>query len=276
MRLFLFDIDGTLISARGLGRAALKTALERVFGTAGAIDEYDLRGKTDPRILHDVLGAAGIPRATIEARVAECFEVYVRELANRGGMFRKIGANFDGDVTVGWWSKDGKTIFFDEGVRATDQLCSVDVATGEVKQLTHEKASLRASQDVESGRITITYSDPKTPPTLFTVASVGDIVDRAKWVQLTDANPWVRSSLELGDEEEISWKSKDGRMVGGVLLKPVGYQAGKRYPLIVAIHGGPAAADVLNFNGGYGSQVTAILNVSGPATYYVDVGSNGA
>ena len=46
-------------------------------------------------------------------------------------------------------------------------------------------------------------------------------------------------------------------MVGGVLLKPVGYQPGKRYPLIVAIHGGPAAADVLSFNGGYGSQVYA-------------------
>ena len=85
MRLFLFDIDGTLISARGLGRAALKTALERVFGTAGAIDEYDLRGKTDPRILHDVLGAAGVSRATIETRVAECFQVYVRELEARLG-----------------------------------------------------------------------------------------------------------------------------------------------------------------------------------------------
>ncbi|HSP92088.1 MAG TPA: prolyl oligopeptidase family serine peptidase, partial [Vicinamibacterales bacterium] len=36
-----------------------------------------------------------------------------------------------------------------------------------------------------------------------------------------------------------------------------GYQAGQRYPLIVAIHGGPAAADVLRFNGGYGAQVYA-------------------
>jgi dipeptidyl aminopeptidase/acylaminoacyl peptidase len=46
-------------------------------------------------------------------------------------------------------------------------------------------------------------------------------------------------------------------MVGGVLLKPVGYQPGKKYPLIVAIHGGPAAADMLSFNGGYSSQVYA-------------------
>jgi dipeptidyl aminopeptidase/acylaminoacyl peptidase len=43
-------------------------------------------------------------------------------------------------------------------------------------------------------------------------------------------------------------------MVGGVLVKPVGYQPGKKYPLLVAIHGGPAAADLLSFNGGYGAQ----------------------
>ena len=42
-----------------------------------------------------------------------------------------------------------------------------------------------------------------------------------------------------------------------MLVKPVGYQPGRRYPLIVAIHGGPASADVLGFNGGYGSQVYA-------------------
>ena len=183
-------------------------------------------------------------------------KVYVRDVARRGAPFRKLGSNFDGDVTIGWWSKDGKTVYFNEGIKATDQLCSVDVSSGEVKQLTTEKASLRASQDGESGRLTITYTDPKTPSTLFTVASVADVANRAKWVPLTDANPWVRD-VALGDEEEITWKSKDGRMVGGVLLKPVGYQAGKRYPLIVAIHGGPAAADVLSFNGGYGSQVYA-------------------
>jgi dipeptidyl aminopeptidase/acylaminoacyl peptidase len=37
----------------------------------------------------------------------------------------------------------------------------------------------------------------------------------------------------------------------------VGYQPGTRYPLLVAIHGGPAAADVLGFNGGYGAQAYA-------------------
>jgi dipeptidyl aminopeptidase/acylaminoacyl peptidase len=73
---------------------------------------------------------------------------------------------------------------------------------------------------------------------------------------LTDVNPQVRQ-FNLGAQEEIAWKGKDGRMVGGVLVKPVGYQPGQRYPLIVAIHGGPASADTLSFNGGYGSQVYA-------------------
>ena len=80
MRLFLFDIDGTLLTARGVGRAAFKQALEGTYGTAGALDAYDLRGKTDPRIVWDVLTAAGIPGEAIEARLRDCFEAYVREL----------------------------------------------------------------------------------------------------------------------------------------------------------------------------------------------------
>ena len=81
--------------------------------------------------------------------------------------------------------------------------------------------------------------------------------DRSKWTQLTDPNRVGPRDVALGDEEEITWKSNDGTTVGGVLVKPIGFQAGKKYPLIVAIHGGPAAADMLGFNGGYNAQVYA-------------------
>ena len=57
MRLILFDIDGTLITARGAGRRALKRALEAVFGTTGSLDTYEMSGKTDPRIIHDLMEA---------------------------------------------------------------------------------------------------------------------------------------------------------------------------------------------------------------------------
>ncbi len=182
--------------------------------------------------------------------------VYLRRVDDRGGQLRKLGGNFDGDVTVGFWSKDGKTIYFNEGIKATGQMMALDIDKNTVRQISNVRASLAASEDDDSRLLLLNYADPRTPPTLFTVASVDQIPVRTNWRQLTDANPQVRGFV-LGDEEEINWKSADGKTVGGILIKPVGYQAGTRYPLIVAIHGGPAAADVLGFNGGYGAQTYA-------------------
>lgn len=182
--------------------------------------------------------------------------VYIRAAGDRGGQWRKLGSGFDGDVSVGFWSQDSSTIYFNEGIRATNQLMALDVQQGAVRQLTNEKASLAVSRDHDSGLLLIALSDGTTPATTYSVPSIDQAARRSSWIQLTDANPQVRGFL-LGEQEEITWKSKDGRMVGGVLVKPVGYKSGQRYPLIVAIHGGPASADVLGFNGGYGSQVYA-------------------
>src|SRR5205085_10992113 len=48
--------------------------------------------------------------------------VYVRAVADKGGQWRKLGTGLDGDVSVGFWSQDGRTIYFNEGVRATNQV----------------------------------------------------------------------------------------------------------------------------------------------------------
>ena len=182
--------------------------------------------------------------------------VYIREVAGRGGAFRKLGADFDQSSSVGFWSGDSRTIYFNAGVTVTTQLHALDIETGAVRQLTEERAALSVSRDDDTGTILIGYSDPKTPPTVFTVARVDDVPDRSAWTQLVDVNPQVRD-IALGEEVEINWRSSDGKVVGGVLVYPVGYEGGTRYPLIVAIHGGPASADVLRFNGGYSSQVYA-------------------
>src|SRR5437667_1221726 len=182
--------------------------------------------------------------------------VYLRRVDNRGGVFKKLGGNFDGDVSIGFWSKDGKTIYFNGGIKASTQLKVLDTDKNTVRQVSNVRAALNVNQIDDSKLLLLNYADPRTPPTLFTVTSVDQIPVRASWRQLTDANPQVRN-FALGHEEEISWKSSDGKTVGGILIKPVGYQPGTRYPLIVAIHGGPAAADVLGFNGGYGAQTYA-------------------
>ena len=182
--------------------------------------------------------------------------MYVRAVDDRDGSFRKIGTEFDENIRAGFWSDDASTIYFNAGVTVTTQLHAMDVQTGQVRQLTHERAALSVSRDEDSGVILIGYSDPITPPTVFTTASVEGVMDRSSWIQLVDANQQLRD-VSFGEEVEINWTSTDGKTVGGVLVYPVGYSEGTRYPLIVAIHGGPASADQLRFNGGYNAQVYA-------------------
>jgi phosphoglycolate phosphatase-like HAD superfamily hydrolase len=83
VRLFLFDVDGTLLTARGAGREAFGRALARVYGTAGPVAQYDFRGKTDPQIVFDLLAAAGLDPAAIRAGLAAFFDAYVGELEAR-------------------------------------------------------------------------------------------------------------------------------------------------------------------------------------------------
>lgn len=90
MRLVLFDIDGTILIARGAGRRALTVALKDIYGTAGDIDGYNLGGQTDPRIVHDVMEGAGLARAAVRERLDECFEAYARGLAAEIGDGRGV------------------------------------------------------------------------------------------------------------------------------------------------------------------------------------------
>lgn len=80
MHLVLFDIDGTLLNSHGAGRRAMKRALQAVYGTAGALERYDMAGKTDRRIIQDVLVAAGFTVEEIAARFPQYMDVYARFL----------------------------------------------------------------------------------------------------------------------------------------------------------------------------------------------------
>ncbi len=181
---------------------------------------------------------------------------YVRNVGDKGKSFRRIGNKFPDHVGLDFWSEDGKTIYFNMGTRATRQLFAMDVEKDAIRQVTKENATLSVNKDEDSDVVYINYSDSKTPPTLFTAPSLEATANRSSWTQLTDVNPQVRN-FKLGEQKEITYTSTDGKKVSGVLTLPVDYKEGERYPLIVGIHGGPAGADYLRFNGGYGVQVYA-------------------
>ncbi len=173
--------------------------------------------------------------------------IYLRAVDERGGDFSRLGDSFDGNVGIDFWSLDGNTIYFNQGIRTTEQLMALDVGSNTVRQISDQDAQLNVSQDEDSGVILITYSNGSTAPALYTVPSLDQVSTRSAWRQLTDVNPQVRG-FALGDQKEITWRSTDGQQVGGVLTLPVGYQQGERYPLIVWIHGGPSSADFNRFN----------------------------
>ena len=183
-------------------------------------------------------------------------KLWVRPTGTAGAPWRKLGGSYDGDLNPGWWSDDGRTIYTTDGIKGASQTLAVSVETGEVRQLTEVAGVLSATRDDDTGVLLATYSDPATPADVWLVRSAEDLAERSRWRRLTNANPQA-AGFSLGEASEIAWKSKDGRTVGGILVKPVGYQSGRRYPLVVQIHGGPAAADMLRWNPGVNAMVYA-------------------
>jgi phosphoglycolate phosphatase-like HAD superfamily hydrolase len=79
-RLVLFDIDGTLVSAGGVSGRALVATLRETFGTAGAADDYDYSGKTDPQIVRELMRGAGFADDAIEERLPGTLAQYRERL----------------------------------------------------------------------------------------------------------------------------------------------------------------------------------------------------
>src|SRR5262249_14974688 len=126
-------------------------------------------------------------------------KIYVRPVDQPNAQWKKLGAKLDLDVRVGGrgggggdgggasvWSQKGDTIYFGTGKRATSQFFAVSTQTGEAKQLTDVQGTIQVSRDEQAGRFLINYQDPKTPAATYTVSSLADVGNRAKWVQLTD------------------------------------------------------------------------------------------
>ena len=82
-RLVLFDIDGTLLSAGPVSRAALVDALTEVYGVTGPVDEYDFSGKTDPQIVRELMESAGLAADAWQRGFERCLDIYCGHLTSR-------------------------------------------------------------------------------------------------------------------------------------------------------------------------------------------------
>lgn len=175
---------------------------------------------------------------------------YVRPIG--GGAWKPMGGStWDGDVREISWSADSKSLYFSQGVGVSEEVFAFDAASGNLAQLTKTGGVANAVYNAESGEFVIAFENPASPRDYF-LASAAELARRDRWRRMSDANPQVEN-FALGSYETVQWKSSDGHMVEGLLVKPVGYQPGKRYPLIVQLHGGPAGAYINNFSASYGT-----------------------
>jgi len=160
---------------------------------------------------------------------------------------RDVSGGFDNSPGSLKWTPDGKGLFFTAGDRVYSSVFRFDVATGKYTQLTQKQIVRGLSFDKNGMRTAMVIDSPMSPGEVYS----SDATFAAPR-KLSDTNAQL-ASLALGESEVVTWKSPDGQEVEGVLLKPVGYRAGQRYPLLVDIHGGPTGAHNIGFKANWGS-----------------------
>lgn len=145
------------------------------------------------------------------------------------------------------WTKDGKRLLFSTGERAYNAIYAYDVAAGTLSRVADKTLIGGFSQSADGRTIAFSMGSANAPSDVH----VGDLTF-ASPRKLTDLNPQLRD-IAMGETEIVTWKSSDGTPVEGILLKPVGYRAGQRYPLLVEAHGGPTGATNAAFKANWGS-----------------------
>ena len=188
--------------------------------TARADSIMDREIGNDHLILYDV--ASGKPKDTYDAKM---------------------------DISAGTprWTPDGSRVLFTTGERAWSAVYAYDVASNKLSRVIDKVLIGNPSISKDGKLAAYTLGSPNAPGEVY----VSDLTF-ASPKKLTDINPQLRE-IALGETEVITWKSTDGTPVEGILLKPVGYQAGRKYPLLVEAHGGPTGATSTAFKANWGS-----------------------
>jgi len=157
------------------------------------------------------------------------------------------------------WSTSGNHVRFNAQTRGNQHLFQVSRSGGDVQQITEGERRLGSISTTDDGRImAYTSTDAITPAEAFISRT-----DGSREVQFTNFNESWMEERTLNPAESITWTVEDGTEIQGWVIKPVGYQEGQSYPIVMKIHGGPHSA--------YGNtwfQAFHTLSASGMFVFY--------
>ena len=173
-----------------------------------------------------------------------------------GGQARNLTQKLDADMGGGlagdqkaprtgrnarpWWTTDGRGIVDSVEEQGRVNLRRLDASTGAVTPITNgdqEVFSWSASRD--GSKFVVAISTPTEIGDLYLLSN-GLAGGQPR--RLTDVNEKLWSEIRLTEPEEFWYPSFDGKRIHAWVQKPPDYQQGKKYPLILNIHGGPHAA----------------------------------
>lgn len=154
---------------------------------------------------------------------------------------RDLTQGFDEDPNALAWVPSG--LYFDATQKMTAKLFRLDPSNRQIQPVSTDDALIinEASVTPDGDAIAFT-ADDATHLTELYVSSSKAFAPR----KLTDQTAQVKD-WKLGSVEAVSWKSKDGTVIEGVLHKPADYDPKRKYPLLIKIHGGPTGVSQPRF-----------------------------
>lgn len=150
------------------------------------------------------------------------------------------------------WSSSGEKIFFSALQHGRSALYSVALETGEIQQLTQGDCSVcgwSKAHDVDIFALNVTSPEVIGDVWRFDLTGHG-VLDETESIisspsqrgylkRLTNFNKDLLESVYLARQEEIEVIGQDGQKLQAWIMKPLGMQPGKKYPIVLEIHGGP-------------------------------------
>ena len=182
----------------------------------------------------------------------------IYKVSSKGGDIIELQKTPDRSASLQAWSQDGNAIFISESYKTSRVLIAmpsnvnqqlprgdyIAYSDSELPILTSIKGASGAFSISTSGdRISFTFEDVNSPKEVFTAGIRGENAKKLSKVNSDFDAP------KLGKTELVSWKSKDGLTIEGLLTYPVNFEQGKKYPIVLQIHGGPAGVFSQTYTG---------------------------
>lgn len=155
---------------------------------------------------------------------------------------RSFAGDVAGDLRSGLvaqpplWSADGASLYATAIERGTEHLFRIDLAGGEPTRIIAGDRGVMNARLSADGRIIFTAASVTNPGDLFSCA-----IDGSDERRLSDVNAELFAEVAVTDAARFTYAGDGGLEIDGWIMAPVGLEAGRRYPLALEIHGGPAA-----------------------------------